>query len=69
MESSLNNQMNNDVLTVFRNGITYTCNPKCTGNIDKSVIRRNQVYFSSSNVSTDTMTMTVVSVETLEELK
>ena len=46
--------MNNDVLTVFRNGITYTCNPKCTGNIDKSVIRRNQVYFSSSNVSTDT---------------
>ena len=32
MVPSLNSQMNNDVITLFRNGITKTCNPKCTVN-------------------------------------
>ena len=32
MEPSLNSQMNNDVLTLLRNGITQTPNPKCSVN-------------------------------------
>ena len=32
MVPSLNRQMNSDVLTLFRNGITETRNPKCTVN-------------------------------------
>ena len=32
MVPSLNSQINNDVLTLFRDGVTWTCNPKCTAN-------------------------------------
>ena len=32
MVASLNSQMNDDVLTLFRDAVTYTCNPKCTVN-------------------------------------
>ena len=32
MEPSLSSQINSDVLTLFRNGITQTRNPKCTAN-------------------------------------
>ena len=32
MVPSVNNQINNYILTLFKNGVTYTRNPKCTLN-------------------------------------
>ena len=32
MEPSLNNQMNSDVITLFKSGMAWKRNPKCTVN-------------------------------------